>query len=206
MKKFFLSAAVALMALAANAQTACDLVFNDVTVASGATTAVSLIEVSNYENAGFQCDVYAPEGMTVKAAGGALSKLEDPDTEERYYTYKSATQKDGSLRLLMYGGVMMSSIQTGDAKDVAKLTFTLTDVKDGEYVVKVGTIEVADTKGNKVQTKTENSFKITVGTASGIASVNALNVNAPAYNVAGQKVAANAKGLVIVGGKKIMNK
>ena len=35
---------------------------------------------------------------------------------------------------------------------------------------------------------------------------NAVNVNAPVYNLAGQKVNANAKGLLIKNGKKFMNK
>lgn len=42
---------------------------------------------------------------------------------------------------------------------------------------------------------------------SGISNITATeNVNAPAYNLAGQRVNANAKGLVIKNGKKFMNK
>ncbi|MBO4964437.1 MAG: hypothetical protein J6C31_08365, partial [Prevotella sp.] len=46
------------------------------------------------------------------------------------------------------------------------------------------------------------------GSADGIADINAdvNDANAPAYNLAGQRVNANAKGLVIKNGKKYVNK
>ena len=48
-------------------------------------------------------------------------------------------------------------------------------------------------------------MKITYGEGTGINAIEAdKTVNTPAYNVAGQRVSDNAKGLVIKNGKKVI--
>lgn len=54
-----------------------------------------------------------------------------------------------------------------------------------------------------------HNFTVGLGTDTGISSVSAdkaIDSDAPAYNIAGQRVSKDAKGLVIVGGKKYLNK
>lgn len=48
-------------------------------------------------------------------------------------------------------------------------------------------------------------LEIVETTPTGINSIATANVQQPAYNIAGQKVNANAKGIVIINGKKILN-
>lgn len=57
------------------------------------------------------------------------------------------------------------------------------------------------------RTSTKLNFTYTVdGTATGIKNVNAANADAPAYNLAGQRVNANTKGIIIKNGKKYLVK
>jgi hypothetical protein len=54
-----------------------------------------------------------------------------------------------------------------------------------------------------MNTVTEAKFNITVGTT-GISSIEADNADAPAFNMAGQKVNKGYKGVVIMNGKKVV--
>lgn len=202
MKKFFLSAAVALMALAANAQT--NLEFGGVSTEDGITTATINISTLESDASGFQCDVLAPEGVkiinnedTYPDTAGPLAVL---IKKVPAWNFDIAEQKDGSLRFLVYG-TKLATFAT-NYTDTDKSMFTIPFDK-AEGTVKVYNVEVANGKGEKIQNVTE--FEFSLGGTTGISSVSVNELKA-AYNVAGQKVAANAKGLVIMNGKKFINK
>lgn len=203
MKKFFLSAAVALMALAANAQV--NLEFGGVSTEEGVTTAVLNLSTLESDASGIQCDVLAPEGVKI---------LDDEDNDiiitginalavnkGKAWSVDYANQKDGSVRVLVYGTKYASFAAgyTGTEKGVISIPFD-----KAEGTVKVYNVEVANGKGEKLQTVKE--FEFSLGGATGISSVAVNEISGAAYNVAGQKVAANAKGLVIMNGKKFINK
>jgi hypothetical protein len=57
---------------------------------------------------------------------------------------------------------------------------------------------------SKMNTVDEATFAITVGDATGIDSLNAADDDAPAYNLAGQKVGKNYKGIIVKNGKKVL--
>jgi hypothetical protein len=86
--------------------------------------------------------------------------------------------------------ITLSLVATADAKiGEAKATISEIVFSDKGTAVKVdGTVDVA--------------VNITDGT--GINSLNADNSNEPAFNLAGQKVGKNYKGIVVKNGKKVM--
>ena len=80
-----------------------------------------------------------------------------------------------------------------------------TNVVNGNSVVNISTANMdVEAVGSSTPTAVEADFD-----ATGITDITKNveeNVNAPVYNLAGQKVNANAKGLLIKNGKKFMNK
>ena len=80
-----------------------------------------------------------------------------------------------------------------------------TNVVNGNSVVNISTANMdVVAVGSSTPTAVEANFD-----ATGITDITKNveeNVNAPVYNLAGQKVNANAKGLLIKNGKKFMNK
>ena len=57
---------------------------------------------------------------------------------------------------------------------------------------------------SKMNTVTEATFAVTVGGATGINGINADENDGAAYNLAGQKVGKNYKGIIVKNGKKMM--
>ena len=89
------------------------------------------------------------------------------------------------------------------------------DLADGEYegLITKGGVDNAD--GNihdvngwpKPSYTPDVTFKFIVGPATGIENITVADAeNAPIYNIAGQKVGKDYKGLVIINGKKIIKK
>lgn len=207
MKKFFLSAAVALMALAANAQT--NVEFGSVRVEDGQAIATLNLSTLDTDASGIQLDIKGETANVVsEGTGDDLFYYIDPvgclatkKGKNAAWNVESAAQKDGSIRVLVYGTAYGTFITnySGTDKGIIEVTF---DKAEGD--VKVYNVEVANGKGEKLQSVKEFSFNL--GGATGISSVAVNEISGAAYNVAGQKVAANAKGLVIMNGKKFINK
>lgn len=93
-----------------------------------------------------------------------------------------------------------------DGTEIEGLTFT-----DNKFSAKLyGTLTFNVKAGSKYYVMIQGSkmgfagFTFTAGGESGIASVKAAKANAAEYNLAGQKVAAGFKGLVIKDGKKVI--
>lgn len=206
MKKFFLSAAVALMALAANAQA--NLEFGGVSTEGGVTKATINLSTCESDASGFQCDILAPEGVSIldtdddyPEAQGMLAASNKKQGD--FWTFQYSKQESASHYRFVAYGTKIASFATNWTNTEDKSMFTIPFDK-AEGTVKVSKIEVANGKGEKIQTVTEFTFEL--GGTSGISSVSTNQLRGVAYNVAGQKVAADAKGLVIMNGKKFMNK
>jgi hypothetical protein len=90
----------------------------------------------------------------------------------------------------------------GNEGDILTIPLTLTDVADGQYEIKFYEISISTTGGVSVADAKEIVATLTVGDT-GINSINADDVNAPIYNVAGQRVSKAQKGIFIQNGKKI---
>ena len=75
---------------------------------------------------------------------------------------------------------------------------------EGSATVDVKKIAIADKGGKQYNMASDASFTITAGEGTGIDSLNAADDDAPAYNLAGQKVGKNYKGIIVKNGKKVM--
>ncbi|MBQ7461906.1 MAG: hypothetical protein IJS63_06575 [Bacteroidaceae bacterium] len=94
----------------------------------------------------------------------------------------------------------------GNDGDMITIPFTVeATVAEGVYEIKFYDISLADTQptAQSVATATELVVKVGVGVTVGINSINADDVNAPIYNIAGQRVSKAQKGVYIQNGKKV---
>ena len=90
----------------------------------------------------------------------------------------------------------------GKEGDIITMKFDVApDAVPGDYTIKIKKAAASTKSGKSVSLEdVEVPFKITQGT--GINSVNADDVNAPVYNLAGQRVSKAQKGIFIQNGKK----
>jgi len=79
----------------------------------------------------------------------------------------------------------------------------ITVAADGVYDCKLYGISIADVNKVSIADAEEFAFTVTIGEGTGINSINADDVNAPIYNVAGQRVSKAQKGVFIQNGKKV---
>lgn len=226
MKKFFTLIAVAMMAVCANAQGTYGLQNGDAGVASG-TQEKSVANITmtwgvaggeNFKGGNKKSEVLNEQlGATAYCEGnGANGKL----TEGTVYFFEPAL--DGKLTV---GWVLNANkkfyIQECSGSEPQDVTFTTVDA-EGSAVELVcgGTLEskltgglstFAVAKGKKYAVYCAGSklgfygFKFEI--TSGISNLEVENAaDNTTYNVAGQKVSENTKGLVIKSGKKFINK
>ena len=226
MKKFFTLIAVAMMAVCANAQGTYGLQNGDAGVASG-TQEKSVANITmtwgvaggaDFKGGNKKNDVLKDQlGATAYCEGnGANGKL----TEGTVYFFEPAL--DGTLTVgwVLNGGKKFY-IQECSGSEPQDVTFTTVDA-EGSAVELVcgGTLEskltgglstFAVAKGKKYAVYCAGSklgfygFKFEI--TSGISNLEVENAaDNTTYNVAGQKVSENTKGLVIKSGKKFINK
>ena len=164
-----------------------------------------------------------PSKLTVAQALEIINGLEDGKTTSETYTVKGFVvgtpdfqrKNDGSLYgncnfdiADAKGGTPTLTIYRG--KSFENNSFTEEDVaapilKEGDEVVLTGKLQKY-VKNEVMTPELKNSYLISVNGQT--ASVNAIeaekNVNAPAFNLAGQRVKNGFKGIVIQNGKKIV--
>ena len=125
---------------------------------------------------------------------GYITNIDEVSTEYGNATFKIATEnnQDAELKLVVYR-----------AKYLEQTSFTAENqIKLGDLVIVRGKLQMS---GNEGQLSGGYIYSLN-GNTSGVAVLKAdVDANAPAYNVAGQKVEAGYKGLVIKGGKKFVN-
>ena len=81
-------------------------------------------------------------------------------------------------------------------------------IKDGDEVILQGLLQkYKDKNGNITPEMAQGGFLVSVNGQTNVSTITVdFNANAPAYNVAGQRVDAAYKGLIIKSGKKYVNK
>ena len=178
------------------------------------------IEITVKENEGGDDPTPATE-LTVAQALEIINGLEDGKTTSETYTVKGFVvgtpdfqrRADNSLYgncnfdiADTKGGSPILTIYRGKSFDNAN--FTEEDVaapilKEGDEVVLTGKLQKY-VKDNVTTPEVSSGYLISVN--GGSASVNAIeaetDANAPAYNVAGQRINSNFKGIVVKNGKK----
>ena len=199
MKKIYSIFALAMTLLlggvaTANAQET--LTVAPVTVAPGEQAEVVINYESTVEHYGFNMQITLPEG---------LSFVEDETTKVAFTLGSSALPThtlsskitDKNARIIVIE-LMKNPLSNGDL-----LSFKV--IAD-ENLADNSDIVISGVKFNGGQYLDEIKVPVTKGTPTGINGIEANSEKAAGFNLAGQKVSANAKGIRIQNGKKIVVK
>ena len=145
-----------------------------------------------------QFTIALPEGVTIKKNGKRFvaeigSEIEDD------YEWKIKDGEAGQIVLITRIDNTCGPLKSG--ADLITLTLVAAeDAADG--TAKISGITFSD-KGTSVKGNEDFTVAITIG-GTGIESLNADDSNEPAFNLAGQKVGKNYKGIIVKNGKKVM--
>lgn len=233
MKKFFTFIAAVAMAASVNAQGTYTVAEGDAVTAGDQITSVNNVTLTYCENAGTAFAVgkkttnWADADFGAYVCGKNSGKLVS-GAEPTGCAYKFETTKAGSLTVaVQLNSAKGFHILDADFAEVAPASYNLPAAKDGtsqeftqnekgENIVAVksnGTVTINAVAGGTYYVLAAGTklgfygFKFTAGT-SGISNINASEAanEGATFNLLGQKVASNAKGLVIKNGKKFINK
>ena len=230
MKKFFTLIAAVALAASVNAQGTYAVQVGDKVNAGDKITSVENITLTYMENAGTAfADVkkqsnWADGDFTAYVCGVNNGKLVK-EAEPTGCVYKFETANAGTLTVAIQMGpakgfhildadfaeVTPDSYNLPSAKDGESQTFTQNEKNENIIAVKSnGTVTLNVAAGGTYYVLAAGTrlgfygFKYTIGTGTGISSVNAAAAknNGKTYNMAGQEVSSSAKGLIIKNGKK----
>ena len=233
MKKFFTLIAAVAMAASVNAQGTYAVAEGDVVNAGDQITTVNNVTLTYCENAGTAFAVgkkttnWADADFGAYVCGKNSGKLVS-GAEPTGCAYKFETTKAGSLTVaVQLNAAKGFHILDADFAEVAPASYNLPAAKDGtsqkftqnekgENIVTAksnGTVTINAVAGGTYYVLAAGTklgfygFKFTAGT-SGISNINASEdaYEGASFHIMGQKVASNAKGLVIKNGKKFINK
>ena len=230
MKKFFTLIAAVALAASVNAQGTYAVQVGDKVNAGDKITSVKNITLTYMENAGTAfADVkkqsnWADGDFTAYVCGVNNGKLVK-EAAPTGCVYKFETANAGTLTVAIQMGpakgfhildadfaeVTPDSYNLPSAKDGESQTFTQNEKNENIIAVKSnGTVTLNVAAGGTYYVLAAGTrlgfygFKYTIGTGTGISSVNAAAAkkNGKTYNMAGQEVSSSAKGLIIKNGKK----
>lgn len=233
MKKFFTLIAAVAMAASMNAQGTYAVADGDEVTAGKQITSVANVTLTYMENAGTAFAVgkkmvnWADADFTAYVCGKNNGKLVS-GAAPTGCVYKFDIKVAGTLTVAVqlnatkgfhvigsdFAEVALASYNLPSAKDGESQTMTQNE--KGENIVDVksnGTVTVNAVAGGTYYVLAAGTklgfygFKFTAGT-SGISNINASEAanEGATFNLLGQKVASNAKGIVIKNGKKFINK
>ncbi len=230
MKKFFTLIAAVALAASVNAQGTYAVQEGDKVNAGDKITSVENITLTYMENTGTvfadgkATDNWADADFTAYVCGKNNGKLVK-GAEPTGCVYKFETAKAGSVTVgIQLGGTKGFHILDAEFAEVAPASYNLPSAKDGEsqkFTQNEKNENIIAVKSNGIVTLNVAAggiyyvlaagtrlgfygFKYTIGTGTGISSVNAAAAkkNGKTYNMAGQEVSSSAKGLIIKNGKK----
>ena len=230
MKKFFTLIAAVALAASVNAQGTYAVQVGDKVNAGDKITSVENITLTYMENAGTAfadgkaTDNWADADFTAYVCGKNNGKLVK-GAEPTGCVYKFETAKAGSVTVgIQLGGTKGFHILDAEFAEVAPASYNLPSAKDGEsqkFTQNEKNENIIAVKSNGIVTLNVVAggtyyvlaagtrlgfygFKYTIGTGTGISSVNAAAAkkDGKTYNMAGQEVSSSAKGLIIKNGKK----
>ena len=234
MKKFFTLIAAVALAASVNAQGTYAVQVGDKVNAGDKITSVKNVTLTYMENAGTAfadgkaTDNWADGDFTAYVCGKNSGKLVS-GAEPTGCAYKFETTKAGSLTVgVQLGGTKGFHILDADFAEVAPASYNLPAAKDGasqkftqnqkgENIIAEksnGTVTFSVAEGGTYYVFAAGSkmgfygFKYVTGTSTGISDIQApkSSKDGATFNLLGQKVASNAKGIVIKNGKKFINK
>lgn len=163
------------------------------------------------------------QDVTVTEALAIIDGLEDGATTDQTYNVTGYAQGldfqrngegalYGNVNFVMVDeqGMGVPELTVYRCKNIGNVAFTeetISDLKEGDKVVVYGQLQKYKS-GETITPEIKNCYLVAINPTTGINNVTAtkLNVNAPMYNLAGQKVNNNYKGVVIQNGKKFIVK
>ena len=217
MKKIFTLVAAAFMAASVNAQTVLYVNADAGTNADGYSTisyddGASLVLNGNSGKSyskGVSMELDGESVLTTKVSNGAQNTFYAPEGKKvskvQFFAYVNIKEEK-----LNYETYPTTGFRTSFWKEVNGETYTTETTNE---ITKRDALEesVFNLPGVSSFTFTNTGeqlcfvLKITYGEGTGINAIEAdKTVNTPAYNVAGQRVSDNAKGLIIKNGKKVI--
>lgn len=230
MKKFFTLIAAVALAASVNAQGTYAVQVGDKVNAGDKITSVENITLTYMENDGTAfadgkaTTNWADADFTAYVCGKNSGKLHS-DAEPTGCAYKFETVKAGSVTVAVQLNADKGfHILDANFAEVTPGSYNLPSAKDGEsqkFTQNEKNENIIAAKSNGIVTFNVAAggtyyvlaagtkmgfygFKYTIGTSTGISSVNAAAAkkNGKTYNMAGQEVSSSAKGIVIKNGKK----
>ena len=234
MKKFFTLIAAVAIAASMNAQGTYAVQEGDNVKAGDQISSVDNITLTYMENddvefaAGKKTTNWADADFTAYVCGVNNGKLVS-GAEPTGCVYKFETVKAGSVTVgVQLGGTKGFHILNADFAEVAPASYNLPAAKDGDsqeftqnekgenIIAKKsnGTVTFSVAEGGTYYVFAAGSkmgfygFKYVTGTSTGISDIQApkSSKDGATFNLLGQKVANDAKGIVIKNGKKFINK
>jgi len=121
-------------------------------------------------------------------------------------TYSLGTIADAASYKNESGEMVFTAFKGNDGALLKCPISVSADVEDGVYELQLQEVLVGEPDGlivRNIASEETAIIKVTVGDGTGINSINADDVNAPVYNVAGQRVSKTQKGVYIQNGKKV---
>ena len=234
MKKFFTLIAAVAIAASMNAQGTYAVQEGDNVKAGDQISSVDNITLTYMENDGVEFDAgkktinWADADFGAYVCGKNSGKLVS-DAAPTGCVYKFETAKAGSVTVgVQLGGTKGFHILDADFAEVAPASYNLPAAKDGDsqeftqnekgenIIAKKsnGTVTFSVAEGGTYYVLAAGTrmgfygFKYVTGTSTGISDIQApkSSKDGATFNLLGQKVASNAKGIVIKNGKKFINK
>lgn len=234
MKKFFTLIAAVAMAASMNAQGTYAVQIGDNVKAGDQITSVNNVTLTYCENAGTAFAVgkamgnWADADFTAYVCGKNNGKLVT-GAAPTGCVYKFDTKVAGTLTVaVQLGGTKGFHILDADFAEVAPASYNLPSAKDGdsqkftqnekgENIIGAksnGTVTFSVAEGGTYYVLAAGTkmgfygFKYVTGTSTGISDIQApkSSKDGATFNLLGQKVANDAKGIVIKNGKKFINK
>jgi hypothetical protein len=145
-----------------------------------------------------QFTISLPEGISIKKNGKRFAAEIGSEIEEDY-EWKIKDGDAGQIVLITRVDNTCGPLKSG--ADLITLTLVAAEgAASGN--AKISGVTFSD-KGTSVKGNEDFEVAITIG-GDGIESLNANDNNEPAFNLAGQKVGKNYKGIIVKNGKKVM--
>jgi len=219
MKKFYMTMVAMLCGVAAMAQEG--LYFEDIAIDKNETEAemsVCLRAAADLNVTAVSFVIAFPEGVNVPLYEDVdddgnpifVPDAEDfsvPRARKNGHQVMVGQKSNGDVQV----NIFTQSVRAFKGEDGAIVTFPIeisqeVAAKDATLPVKLYEISISNTEAvNLAGTVLPNVFEgtLTIGEGTGINTIKADDVNAPIYNVAGQRVSKAQKGVFIQNGKKV---
>ncbi|MBO4718333.1 MAG: hypothetical protein J5658_00535 [Prevotella sp.] len=199
---------IAAMALFAGSAMAQSLSADKVEIAEGATEAELVVNFeSDVDVTGLQFTLTLPEGITVKKTGRAYAFSYPAESTDYNYKAPDFKVKDDGLIVIMQ---RYDSSCPALESPIGLISFTLSVAEGAKSGMATISDQVFTNKGTNYKGPFEAvQFAIQIGDddpTTGINGLNAEESNEPAFNLAGQQVGKNYKGIVVKNGKKAIVK